>query len=196
MGIKSKGIFMNALGGAVLAFGLYNVHSISCVTEGGALGLALLFENWFGISPALTNIVLSVICYCLGIAVFGRDFIVYSLVSAGSFSLVYAALENFPRVYPAIADMPLMAAVVGAAFVGTGVGLCVRYGGAPSADDALAMSLGSVMKVPIQRVYIVSDITVLLLSLTYIPAGRIVWSLLTVFLSGQLIGIISAKNGA
>ena len=36
-----------------------------------------------------------------------------------------------------------------------------------------------------------SDLTVLLLSLSYIPLGRIAYSLLTVILSGQLIGLVA-----
>ena len=36
-----------------------------------------------------------------------------------------------------IADKPLLAAVVGALFVGIGAGVCVRIGGAPGGDDAL-----------------------------------------------------------
>lgn len=194
MRIEGKNVVMNIAGAAVLAFGLYNIHSISGVTEGGALGLALLNEHWLGISPAVTNIVLAVICYVLGFAEFGKEFLVYSAVSAGGFSLFYALFERFPRVYPGIAQMPFAAAVTGALFVGAGVGICVKYGGAPSADDALAMSLSRIMKVPIQRVYLVSDLTVLALSLSYIPVRRIAWSLLTVFLSGQLIGIISRKK--
>ena len=84
--------------------------------------------------------------------------------------------------------MPLAAAFLGAIFVGVGVGLCVRAGGAPTGDDALAMSLSRLLKTKIQYVYLVSDLTVLLLSLSYIPWQRIGYSLLTVILSGQIIG--------
>ena len=45
-------------------------------------------------------------------------------------------------------------------------------------------------KIPIQWIYLVSDLTVLLLSLSYIPIRRIAYSLLTVVLSGQIIGIL------
>ncbi len=38
--------------------------------------------------------------------------------------------------------------------------------------------------------YLFSDLTVLLLSLTYIPLQRILYSLITVILSGKLIGLI------
>ena len=41
---------------------------------------------------------------------------------------------------------------------------------------------------------VTQGLTVLLLSLTYIPLRRIAYSLLTVILSGQLIGLIQPKR--
>lgn len=177
-------------GGGILAFGLYNVHSVSGVTEGGALGLTLLAEHWLGISPAWSALIINICCYALGAHTLGRTFLLWSAVSGGSFSLFYAIFEQFPRIYPAIAGMPPAAAVVGALFVGVGVGLCVRSGGAPTGDDALAMSLSARFRVPIEQVYLISDLTVLALSLSYLPLERIAWSMLTVVLSGKIIGII------
>jgi len=186
-----RGIAFNFIGSAILAFGIYNIHSVSGVTEGGALGLTLLFEQWFGVSPSVTNLLISTACYFFGWRMYGKDFLVYSAFAAGGFSAFYAVFERFPRLMPGIAAHPFWAAIIGALFVGVGVGICVRYGGAPNADDALAMSLEKKTGIPIQWLYFISDITVLALSLTYIPVTRIVWSLITVFISGQLIGIIS-----
>ena len=79
---------------------------------------------------------------------------------------------------------------MGAVFVGVGVGVCVRVGGAPGGDDALAMSISHLTKWKIQWVYLLSDFVVLALSLSYIPLKRIGFSVLTVILSGQLIGFL------
>lgn len=189
-----KNAALAILGGGILAFGLYNVHSISGVTEGGALGLTLLAEHWLGISPAWSALLINLACYGLGFQTLGSGFLLWSAVSGGSFSVFYAIFEQFPRIYPGIAEMPLTAALVGGAFVGIGVGLCVRSGGAPTGDDALAMSLSSRFRVPIERIYLISDMTVLLLSLSYLPLTRIAWSMLTVVLSGRIIGIIQRWN--
>lgn len=62
---------------------------------------------------------------------------------------------------PGIAEMPLLAAVVGAIFVGGGVGICVLAGGAPGGDDALAMSVGKLLRCNVQWVYLAADIVVL-----------------------------------
>ena len=188
--IKLKNCIFLTVGGAILAFGLFNVHSFSGVTEGGTLGLTLLFDHWFSISPAITSLILNAICYFIGWRVLGKEFIAYSAVCALSFSLFYWFFELIGPVYPDIKDHRLIAALVGALFVGVGVGICVRYGGAPCGDDALAMSVSSKTKIGIRWVYLVSDVTVLLLSLTYIPVVDIMYSLLTVILSGQLIGFI------
>lgn len=177
-------------GSAVLSFGLYQVHSISGVTEGGVLGLTLLLNHWLGISPAVSSLVLNAACYILGWRTLGRGFIVRSIIAGGAFSLFYAVFERFPIIFPQLAQYPLLAAVIGALFVGVGVGLCVRAGGAPGGDDALSMSLEHITHIAIERIYLISDLIVLALSLSYIPLGRILYSLLTVVLSGQLIGIV------
>lgn len=189
-GIKLSYCLLALIGSVILAFGLYNIHSISNVTEGGVLGMTLLLEYWFDISPAVSGFFLNAICYILGWKLLGKQFVIYSIVSTLGFSASYGIFEQFEPIYPAIADMPLAAAIIGALFVGVSAGICVRVGGAPSGDDALAMSLSKVTRFDIQWIYLCSDLIVLLLSLSYIPVRRILYSLLTVILSGQLIGMI------
>lgn len=175
---------------AFQAFGMYHIHSLSQVTEGGVFGLILLLQHWFSLSPAISSLVLNALCYLLGYKTLGKSFIAYSCVAALGYSLSYGICECFPPLWPEIANHPLLAAVVGALFIGIGAGFCVRSGGATSGDDALAMSLSHLLKQPIERIYLVSDLIVLGLSLSYIPWNRIGYSLLTVLLSGQFIGWI------
>lgn len=178
------------LASAFQAFGMYNIHALSGVTEGGIYGLVLLLDHWLNISPSISLFVMNVICYALGWKVLGRSFIGYSVVASLGYSVAYAICECFPPLWPQLADMPFAASIIGALFIGLGAGLCVRVGGATSGDDALAMSLTSLTKIPIQWLYLISDLSVLALSLSYIPLRRIGYSLLTVLLSGQIIGWI------
>ena len=133
------------------------------------------------------------LCYLLGWRTFGKNFLIYSAVSSLGYSLCYFICEQFPPIFPQIAQMPLAAAVAGSIFVGVGCGICVRIGPGPSGDDALSMSLSKLTGVPIQWVYLISDLVVLGLSLTYIPLRKIAYSLLTVLLSGQIIGLFQKK---
>ena len=189
-GLKPVNCLVALLSSAFLGFGLYHVHSFSGVTEGGVLGLTLLLEHWFNISPSVSGAVLNIICYLLGWRLLGKSFIAYSAIATVGFSLSYRICEFFGPLWPGLAEMPLLASVVGALFVGIGAGLCVRAGGATGGDDALAMSLAHITKWNIEWIYLGSDLIVLLLSLSYIPLTRIGYSLLTVILSGQIIGWI------
>ena len=176
------------------AFGIYNIHAVADVTEGGVLGATLLLHHWLGISPAVSSFVLNAACFLLGWRILGRSFIAYSFLAALGYSTGYYLCEQFPPLWPEIAAHPLLAALTGALFIGIGAGLTVRAGGATAGDDALAMSLSHLLKTPIQNVYLISDLSVLILSLSYIPFRRIAWSLLTVILSGQIIGLMQPKQ--
>ena len=192
--LKPRNCITAFLASAFQAFGIYNIHAVADVTEGGVLGATLLLKHWFGISPAYSSFLLNALCFALGWRVLGKAFIAYSFLAALGYSAGYRICELFPPLWPGIAAHPLIAALLGALFIGIGAGLTVRAGGATTGDDALAMSLSHVTKIPIQNIYLISDLTVLILSLSYIPFRKIAYSLLTVVLSGQLIGLIQPKR--
>ena len=183
-------VALTLCGAFIQAMGLCNIHAFADVTEGGVLGATLLIEHWFGVSPAASALVLNALCYLFGWRTLGRDFLVYSAVAGVAYSVFYALLAPFAPLFPAVIASPLWSAIVGAAFIGVGAGLCVRVGGAPGGDDALAMALSRLTRLDIQWIYLLTDGVVLALSASYIPLGKLGWSLLTVVLSGQVIGVI------
>lgn len=180
----------NVTGGAILAFGLYHIHSFSGVSEGGQLGLTLLLQHWLSISPAYSSLIMNTIFYAIGWKTMGKNFLLCTAAAALTFSGVYRLCQCFPSLWPELINHPLAAALLGAVFVGVGTGLCVRFGGAPSGDDALVMSLHKLTRIPIQWIYLIFDYGVLALSLTYIPLSRILYSVLTATLSSLTVGIV------
>jgi len=185
-----KSVCLSLLGSSILAFGLYHIHSFSGVTEGGQLGLSLLLNHWFHISPAITTACINAICYWIGWKNLGKPFIAHSAVATIGFSVCYRIVQQFPPLWPELAEMPLAAAMLGALFVGIGCGLCVRVGGAVCGDDGLVMSISQKWNIKIEYVYFFFDFAVLALSLTYIPLRRILYSLITVMLSSKIIGLV------
>lgn len=188
--LTPKSVLLSLLGSTILAFGLYHVHSFSGVTEGGQLGLSLLLNHWFRISPAITTAVINTVCYWIGWKTLGKPFIAHSAVATAGFSLVYWVCQQFPPLFPDLANHPLAAALIGALFVGMGCGLCVRVGGAVCGDDGLVMSISQKWRIKIEYVYFFFDFTILALSLSYIPLRKIIYSLITVTLSSKLIGLV------
>lgn len=179
-----------ALGAFILAFGLYNIHVQSGVTEGGILGATLLLRHFFHISPSISEVVLDLLCYLLAFRALGRGFAKNAVISTVLYAGFYAILEQFPPVFRDLSAYPWLAAVLGALFVGVGVGLVIDAGGACCGDDALALTISKHTGWDVGRSYFVTDLTVLTLSLSYIPVSHLIWSLLSVTLSSGIISLM------
>ena len=186
-GLTFKKILLIFLGAMICTFGIHNIHQRTNITEGGVIGLMLLVEHWLKISPAYITSILDIICYLLAFKFSGGNFIKISIISTIFVSGFYKIWELFPPMLPDLSAHPLIAAVLGGIFVGAGVGLIVRQGGSSGGDDALALTISHISHWKLSRSYLFTDVTVLLLSLTYIPVMRIVFSLITVTISSYLI---------
>ena len=91
-GFSRKSAAMMILGSSILAMGMCNIHAHSGVTEGGVLGLTLLLEHLFAISPALSALILNVLCYALGWRTLGRGFLLNSAIACLCYScLLYTS---------------------------------------------------------------------------------------------------------
>lgn len=192
--LEKERVLYASLGSIILAFGLFNIHSQSQISEGGILGLTLLLDKWFFISPSITSAILNLLCYGMAWKEMGNKFIAYSLISIIAYSIAYASFETIGPLFPWISNYPLVCSVLGACFVGFGVGIAMRSGAAPGGDDALALRITKYTPLKIQWAYLLTDLIVLGLSLTYIPFSKIIYSLITVMISGQIIGLLMKKD--
>lgn len=183
--LQKTGIIL--LGAMICSFGIHNIHQRTNITEGGMIGLMLLVEHWLKVSPAYITPVLDVACYLLAFRFLGGNFIKISILSTAFVSGFYKIWEQFPPMLPDLSGQPLLAAVLGGCFVGIGVGLIIRQGGSSGGDDALALTISHTLRWKLSRSYLFTDVTVLILSLSYIPVSRIIYSLVTVTISSYLI---------
>ena len=194
-GFTTRKILLILLGAMICTFGIHNIHQRTHITEGGMIGLMLLVERWLNISPAYITPVLDISCYLLACKFLGGRFIKISIVSTACVSGFYKIWELFPPMLPDLSAHPLTAAVLGGMFVGTGVGFIVRQGGSSGGDAALALTLSHTLRWRLSRASLFTDLTVLILSLSYIPLRRIVFSLITVTISSCLIDLVKDYKG-
>lgn len=189
-GITAGKLFWILLGAAITSFGLYNIHRQVNITEGGVLGMMLFVNHWFGIPSSQITPILDVACYALAFRYLGARFIKISVISTLSVSGFFWLWEQHPPVLPDLSEMPLAAALLGGCFVGIGVGLIVRQGGSSGGDDALALVISKASGWRLSKSYLATDLTVLALSLSYIPLRQIVYSVVTVTVSSWLIDLV------
>lgn len=179
-------------GTAISAFGMVNIHQRVHITEGGVLGMILLLNYWFHIPASLLSPILDAISYAAGFKYLGKAFLPRSIAATLSLAFFLRFWEVVPFRLPDLSAHPLLAAVFGACFVGVGVGIIVRQGISSGGDDALALVISKITGCKISRAYLATDLTVLALSLSYIPVTRIAYSLVTVTVSSLLIDAVSS----
>ncbi|MEK5709280.1 YitT family protein [Clostridioides difficile] len=177
------------LGSAILAFGVYNFYYLNNITEGGVLGILLLLKNLFNIQPAIANVVIDSLLLLVGYKFFGKKFLIYSIVASITFSVLYDLFEAIGPLVPQSQNM-LLSTILAGVTVGIGVGIVVKAGCASGGDDALALVISKTTSLNIGQVYLATDVIVLLLSLFYLSAFDIFYSLIAVTISGKVIDFI------
>ncbi len=186
-GITPSMIFFIILGSAICTFGVHNIHQQTHITEGGLIGTMLLIEHWLGLPPSVITPILDISGYLLAYKYLGGRFIKISAISTLCVSLFYEFWELFPPILPDLSAYPLAAAILGGLLVGGGAGIVVRQGGSSGGDDALALTLSHVTHWRLSKAYLIIDLVVLGLSLSYIPFSNIVFSIATVIVSSNAI---------
>lgn len=182
------------IGTFIVAFAMNNIHARFGISEGGQLGVELLFYNWFNISPAISSIVIDMIFYTIGFLVFGKRFLINAITGTISYSLFYYMFQNMPYLLPNFENNMLIISIVGGILIGIGCGMVVKMHGTCGGDDAAALTLSKITKIPISICYFIMDVIVISLSLTYININNVWYSLLTSFISSIIIGIIYNKE--
>lgn len=172
----------------ILSFGVYNFYYQNGITEGGVLGIFLILKNVFNLDLSITSILLDGGLILLGYKIFGKNFLGFTIFSSLSFSFFTAIFERLGFIV-SISDN-LVAAILGGICVGIGCGLIILVGGAAGGDDVIALIISKFTKLPIGVVYLFTDISVLLMSLVYLPLNKMLYSVVAVIISGQIINIL------
>ena len=185
-----QSIMLIIIGATILSFGSYNFNYQNNITEGGVLGLLLLMQHVFNISPSITSVVIDFSLFAIGSKFFGKKFLLYSILSTVTFSTTYNIWENIGFLVPSFTNNMLIGSILAGICVGIGVGLVVRGGGASGGDDVIALLGNKFLKLKVNHVYLITDATVLLMSLIYLDINQIFYSMIAVTISGKIISII------
>lgn len=185
-----KSILLIIIGATILSFGSYNFNYQNNVTEGGVLGLLLLMQQIFNISPSITSVIIDFSLFAIGTKFFGKRFLLYSVLSTITFSNTYKIWESLGFLIPSFTNNMLIASILAGIGVGVGVGLVVRGGGASGGDDVIALLGNKLLKIKVNHVYLATDAIVLFVSLVYLDLKQVFFSIIAVTISGKIISVI------
>ena len=136
------------------------------------------------------RLVIDLSLFVLGVKFFGKKFLLYSILATITFSNTYRLWEHIGFLIPSLSHNMFLASVLAGIFVGIGVGLVVRGGGASGGDDVIALIANKLIKIKINHVYLITDSIVLLLSLIYLDMKQLFFSIIAVTISGKIISML------
>lgn len=119
----------------LIALGLIWFLEPNTIAPGGVTGLAIVIERLMGIPIYLTNLMINIPLFIIGIFILGKSAgakTAYGTLGLSFFLVVLDKIE-FTNV-PATAD-PLLASIFGGVIVGIGIGLLFKMGGSTGGTD-------------------------------------------------------------
>src|SRR5690625_3144580 len=135
--IRMKNIFFILVGAAIFSFGIVHFNMQNHLGEGGFTGVTLLLFFLWQWDPAITNIILNIPVFLIGRKVLGRTTVIYTLIGTFSVSVFLYIFQIKPFQINLESDMTLAALFAGV-FIGVGLGIIFRYGGATGGVDIIA----------------------------------------------------------
>jgi uncharacterized membrane-anchored protein YitT (DUF2179 family) len=182
-----KNYLMIMLGITVLAIGINVYYSPQHLVTGGISGLSIILDYVFNIPLWLTNIIVNIPLFIIGIKIKGMDFAKKSIFGA---AYVSVALWYTSFIPPVQADL-LIASVFGGLCVGTGVGLVLRSSGSTGGTDLLAIIIKHhLKKVPINQIMMCIDGMIILVGLFVFGVEKAMYALISIFIVSKVVNTL------
>ncbi len=142
------------------------------LSSGGLTGFCTIIQYGTGLPVGISYPVLNCLLLLLGFLVLGKGFGVKTIYVIILTSVLFDALPMFPQL-EVMMDEKLLVALVGAAMESVGIGLVLLRGGSTGGTDIIAMIINKFWPVSPGRVYLITDIFIIL-SIFLVPGKGIV----------------------
>lgn len=184
--------WMIALGTAIYAFGFVNFNMVNHLAEGGVSGITLIFHALFKINPAYTQILLNIPLFILGVKIFGKRGMIYTIHGTVCLSVFIWLFQRMSFSID-LAHDTLIAALLAGIFAGIGGGIVFRFGGTTGGGDIIGRYFEQKKGFALGQTLFVFDILVLTLSLSYIDIQHMMYTVIASFVFSQVVAVV--QNG-
>jgi uncharacterized membrane-anchored protein YitT (DUF2179 family) len=183
------------LGTAIYAFGLHYFVISNQLMEGGLTGIALLFYYAAQIPPSVTTLLLNIPLFLIGWRALGKQSMLFTLWGTLSLSFFLWVMEwiirhNWMIPFTATHDY-LLAALYAGVTLGTGLGIVFRFGATTGGSDIIAQLGNRWRGWSIGQIILIFDALVILVSLFYISQEKVLYTLVSIFISTRMIDYIT-----
>ncbi len=174
------------IGCAVLAVSFNVLLAPNQIASGGVVGLSVIIKELFGLEPAITQWLLNIPLFILGLLVLGKGFGVKTIIATLTFPL-FILLTN--RLEP-LTQNPMLACIFGGLGVGIGLGIVFRSKGSTGGFSILAQILQKYWGLSIGNAIMIIDVMVILTSCFVFSIEKGLYALIALFITGKAIDFV------
>jgi len=142
------------------------------LASGGLTGLCTIMQYGFGIPIGITYPIINIALLLIGFLVLGKGFGIKTIYVIALTSVLFDVLPMFPQL-EVLMEEKLLVALVGAALESVGIGLVMLRGGSTGGTDIIAMVINKYWPISVGRVYLVTDMFIIL-SILLVPDKGVV----------------------
>lgn len=119
----------------LIALGLIWFLEPNTIAPGGVTGLAIVIERLIGLPIYLTNLMINIPLFIVGILVLGKGAGAKTAYGTLGLSFFLVILDKVEFTHVPATDDPLLASIFGGVIVGIGIGLLFKMGGSTGGTD-------------------------------------------------------------
>ena len=179
---------MIVVGAFILAAGFVFFITPHKIVPGGVYGIAIVLHYLIGTPVGATALVFDIPLTLIAIKILGPRFGAKTVVGFVMTAVFVDGLTYFYGTEPLITDDVLLSSIVGGVFIGIGLGLIFKTKATSGGTDIVAMIISKYTHLPVGRLLIMVDSTIVLFGLIVFKDWKIpFYSLIVIYITGKIL---------
>lgn len=182
---------MIVVGAFILAAGFVFFITPHKIVPGGVYGIAIVLHYLIGTPVGATALFFDIPLTLIAIKILGPRFGAKTVVGFVMTAVFVDGLTYFYGTEPLITDDVLLSSIVGGVFIGIGLGFIFKTKATSGGTDIVAMIISKYTHLPVGRLLIVVDSTIVLFGLIVFKDWKIpFYSLIVIYITGKILDTI------
>ncbi|UKK73681.1 YitT family protein [Segatella bryantii] len=131
------------------------------ITSSGVPGIASVLYWGTGIPPQTSYFVINAILLLIALKILGWKFCIKTIFAVIILTFYTSFFSTTAASQHLLADQPFMAALIGAIFCGSGIGLALSYNGSSGGTDIVAAIINKYRDISLGRIIMIIDIIII-----------------------------------
>lgn len=182
---------MIVVGAFILAAGFVFFITPHKIVPGGVYGISIVLHYLLGTPVGAMALVFDIPLTLIAIKILGPRFGAKTVVGFVSTAIFVDGLTYLYGTQPLITDDVLLSSIVGGVFIGVGLGLIFKTKATSGGTDIVAMIISKYTHLPVGRLLILVDSTIVLFGLIVFKDWKIpFYSLIVIYIAGKILDTI------